>query len=178
MAVLTHTLLETTPIGTTNLAGIINANWSVIEAMMNPALSSGDSRYNLPWKTLTRNGTLPTGQARLEWDNANAKAISRLALATITYAASITVASQGALIQSCTLTGNVTVAFDAVAAGRVVDLVLEASGGPWTLTWPASIRWIAGAAPASLASGKQLHVRFMMRTGSASGITAIHHVEP
>lgn len=177
MAILTNTLLETTPVGTTNLAGIINANWSIIEAMMNPALSSGDARYNLPWKALTRNGTLPTGQARLEWDAANTKAISRLAQAVITYAATITVASQGALCQYCALTGNVTVQFDTIAAGRSVELLLEADGSTRNLTWPASIRWL-GTAPATLAANKQLRVRFEMRTGSASGITASFAVEP
>lgn len=178
MAILSNSQIETTPVGTTNLAGIINANWSVLEAIFNPALSGADARFNLFWKCITRNATLPTGQAVLEWDNANVKAITRLALASITYAGTITVNSQGALVQSCAVTGNLTVAFDTIAAGRIVELVLEATGGPWTLTWPASMRWVAGAAPASLPSGKQLHVRFVMRTGSATGITAIHHLEP
>lgn len=177
MATLTTTLLETTPVGTTNLAGVINANWSVIEALFNPALSSGDSRYNAFLKALCRNATLPASQARLEWDNANTKVIARPTQAVITYAATITALSQGALNQYCALTGNVTVAFDAIAAGRSLDLLLEATGGPWTLTWPASIRWL-GTAPTSLASGKQLRVRFEMRTGAASGITASFAVEP
>lgn len=177
MALLTNTLLETTPVGTTNLAGIINANWSIIEALFNPSLSSGDARYNLPLKTLCRNGTLPASQARLEWDHANQKVISRVTQSVITYAATITVQSQGAGLQYCALTGNVTVAFDTIAAGRSVELLLESDASSRTLTWPASIRWL-GAAPSSLAANKQLRVRFDMRTGSASGITASFSVEP
>lgn len=177
MATLTNTLLETTPVGTTNLAGIINANWSVIEAAFNPSLSSGDARYNLFLKALTRNGTLPSSQARLEWDNTNGKVITRPTQAVITYGATITVASQGALTQYCALTGNVTVAFDTIAAGRSVELLLESDTSSRTITWPASIRWL-GTAPTALAANKQLRVRFEMRTGAASGITASFSVEP
>lgn len=177
MASLTNTLLETTAVGTTNLAGIINANWSVLESIFNPALSSGDARYNLFWKCLTRNATLPASQARLEWDNTNTKAISRPTQAVLTYAATITVLTQGALCQYCALTGNVTVAFDTIAAGRTVELLLESDASSRTLTWPASIRWL-GTAPTALAANKQLRVRFEMRTGAASGITASFSVEP
>lgn len=176
MALLTNTLLETTPVGTTNLAGIINANWSVLEALFNPALSSGDARYNAFLKALTRNA-LPASQSRLEWDNTNSKIISRPTQAVISYAATITVASQGALCQYCALTGNVTVQFDTIAAGRSVELLLEADGSTRNLTWPASIRWL-GTAPATLAANKQLRVRFEMRTGAAAGITASFAVEP
>lgn len=178
MALLTNTLLETTPVGTTNLAGIINANWSVLEALFNPALSSGDARYNAFWKAITRNATLPTVPSRIEYSPASGKPVARAGHATITYASTINVASQGAIVQSCTLTGDVTVAFDSIVEGRIVDLILEASGGTRNITWPASIRWLAAAAPSSLASGKQLHVRFIMKTSSASGISAVHHVEP
>lgn len=178
MSLLPITKTETHPLGTSNVLGIINANWQAIENVFDPALSSADSRYNAFIKALMRNATLPTGQASLEWDAANSKVITRLKASTTTYAATITAISQGAATQYCALTGNVTVAFDTIAAGRTVELLLEATGGPWTLTWPASMRWVAGAAPTSLASGKQLHVRFIMRTGAATGITAIHHVEP
>lgn len=172
------TKTETHPLGTSNVLGIINANWEALEAIFNPALTSGDSRYNAFIKALMRSATLPTGQADLEWDNTNQKMIARLMVSTTTYASTITVLSQGAATQYCALTGNVIVAFDAIAAGRTVELLLEATGGPWSLTWPASMRWVAAAAPTTLASGKQLHVRFIMRTGAATGITAIHHVEP
>lgn len=177
MALLTNTLLETTPVGTTNLAGIINANWSIIEALFNPALSSGDSRYNAFLKALCRNGTLPASQSRLEWDNSNSKIIARPTQSVITYSATITVLTQGGLSQYCALTGDVTVGFDAIVAGRTVELLLESDGSTRNLTWPASIRWL-GTAPATLAANKQLRVRFDMRTGAAAGVTASFDLEP
>ena len=56
---------------------------------------------------------------------------------------------------SITTSGNTTFTFGSVAAsGYSVGFALKVTqGGSYTLTWPASVDWAGGAAPAAPASG-------------------------
>lgn len=70
-------------------------------------------------------------------------------------------------IQTIAATGAVTITTSNLAAGRSMELRIDANGGTRTLTWPA---WVAyGAAlPTSLASGKVLRVAISC-TGTTDG---------
>lgn len=144
MAQLSNSGLETTPAGTTNIAGLINGNWSIIEAWFT----------TVTWFWL-----------------------KRIAWATTAYAATTTISFAGARAQSVSLTGNVTIAFSNLSAGRETTIFLTSDGSSRTLTWPASIIWL-GTAPSSLAAGKTLKVVFFSTTSAASGVIAQFHVQP
>jgi hypothetical protein len=129
MAVDSNTSLETHPTGTTNVVGIVNANWQALIAIFNPALASADSRFQLIWKALCRAGTLPTKPARPEYViGSPSKATARLVHDSLTYGATLTLDSAGPVNQSVTLTGDVTIAFNSISEGREITLIMEASG--------------------------------------------------
>lgn len=171
MAVLTHSRLETTPVGTANLAGIINGNWSQLEAIFDPATTSGNAVFNAVVKAFLRSATLPTDAASLEWDASASKFIARPGLAALTTGATITADAKGAKLQTCTLSADTTIAVSNLAAGRQFDLLLTCDATTRALTWPASAINATGAAlPASLTSGQILLVSFAATTGAASGL--------
>lgn len=141
MAILSKTGLETHPVGTANVNGIINANWQTLE---NLATTTG-------------------------W--------ARPAFAAITYASTITPSFTGAKTQRCALTNNVTVAFANIKAGFELALILTADASTRNLTWPVGVVWL-GTAPATLAAGKTLLVRFTPKGTTAADVYATFDVEP
>lgn len=96
----------------------------------------------------------------------------------ITYASTITVDFSAAAMQSCTLTGNVTLADSHLVAGKTCTLKLLASGGSRTLTLPGGWINVGSAAPTAVASGKT--ALFVLRSwGTAdSAVTYNYTVQP
>lgn len=176
MATLPNTGLETHPAGTTNVGGIINANWDTLEALFNPALSSGDPFYNALAKALTRNATLPTTPAALEWGPAT-KPIFRPVLQAVTYAGTVDLPATGPRNTIIALTGDIVITISALAAGREFNLIMQADGTSRAITWPASIIWL-GTAPTSLAAGKTLRVQFLSTGTTAAAVIATFDVQP
>lgn len=67
-----------------------------------------------------------------------------------------------------TVGGNVTLTIDNPPGARATGFILElTNGGAYTITWPASVRWPAGAAPVLTASGVDLLV-FTTRDGGTT----------
>lgn len=69
-----------------------------------------------------------------------------------------------------TTSGNTTFTFGSVAAsGYSVGFALKVTqGGAYTLTWPASVDWAGGAAPAAPASGATDVYVFITHDGGAT----------
>jgi hypothetical protein len=178
LALLPITGLEDHPAGTTNVGGIINGNWERIEELVDPALATSDPAYNLLAKALTRSA-LPTANSRLEWDHTlgTPKPVWRKLYDTITYAATINLSFTGAVTQETVATGNMIVTLSNLAPGRETTLIITASGGTRTLTWPSTIVKL-GTFPGTLANGKSILVRFVSTTSGDTGVYASFNVEP
>jgi hypothetical protein len=178
MALLPNTGLEDHPAGTTNVGGIINGNWERIDELFDPALATTDPNYNFLSQALTR-GALPTTNARLEWDNALAtpKPFWRKFYEAITYAATVTFDMKGGVYQEVTATGNLIIALSNLAPGRELTVIITASGGTRTLTWPVGIIKL-GTFPTSLGSGKSIMVQFVSTNSSLAGVYAKFNIEP
>lgn len=179
MATLSPTTLESTPSGSTNLGAIIDGNWTILNSLFDPSLSSGSALYNVVVAALIKSATMPTGPARLEWrPGSPSKPAFRLVYSAVTYSGTLTIAPATAINQYVAVTGNPTISFSTFAAGDDWTLILEASGGTRTITWPASIRWLSGAAPTSIPSGKILSVTFRAKGSTASDLLATFTLEP
>lgn len=116
MAVLASTL-ETHPAGTSNPAGIVNDNWTKIDDILLPGLSTGSARYGILAKGLQQG----------------------VGLTTLTPAGSVAL---DFLLpwQKLTPGQNVTFTFSNLRAGREIRLWLVGDGSARTLTWPAAIK--------------------------------------
>lgn len=169
MSLLSPTGLEDHPNGTTNVGGIVNANWQRLNELFDPALAGADPAINAFLAALLR-AALPTGaDAALWWNNATSRLVSRPGHAAVTYSASLNFSMLGALIQTVGLTGDLDVNLTNVAAGRTVEVILTADGTPRNLTWDAGIVWLGVAAPATLPAGKTGSARFRAKSGTISG---------
>jgi hypothetical protein len=141
MALQPKTGLETHPAGTSNLAGIINANWQTLE------------------------------------DIAEARGWARDALAVEAYAATIDIALlDGPENTHVEVTGDLTLTFSNLGAGRQAALWLRATGTR-ALTWPSGMTWLGAAAPATIADGKSIKVEIFCKSATGPDIFAIAHIE-
>lgn len=171
--------LESTKAGTTNVQAVIDSNWQVIDALLNPALSSADAQYMALLKGIIRTATLPTKRARLEWlPGTPSKPVFRDKHGTIVYAGTITFDMDGPASQSVTLTGDLVVALTTLAEGQEITIYLDPGASLRNLTWPASIRWLGAAAPATIAANKLLAVTLRSRGTTAANVVATFTVEP
>lgn len=169
--ILTHTRLETTPAGTANLGGIVNGNWSQLETLFDPALSSGAVQFNAFAKAFLRTATLPTDAAQIVWSAASGKFIPRAGIGALAAGATVTGDFLGALRQLCTLDQDSTIAFTNAGTGREIELLITADAATRALTWPSGPLNMTGAAlPTSLASGQSLHLVAFCRDGTTAGI--------
>lgn len=159
MALKPATSLETHPVGTAGLVGIINGNWERLEAIFLPL-----------------SGT--TGDAVIQWDSALKKFAVRAAQAVLTYGASPAIPFTGAMIQTLALTGNASFSTTGLAAGRRVRVIITADASLRTLTFPAGWKWIGGTAPANIAASKTGILELDSTTTADSGVIARWTVEP
>ncbi len=97
---------------------------------------------------------------------------------TLTYAANTTVDFAGDVLQTETLTGNVTFASSNLAAGRSKTLRLIASGGARTLAFPAGWVFVGAAAPTSLASGKTAILALTSFGAADADVVAAYSAQP
>jgi len=159
MALKPTTGLETHPVGTTGLNGVINGNWDRLEAIFAPLTTGGGS------------------DIQIGWDGPNKTFRMRPAQAALTYAASMALDFVGAMAQTVALTGNATLTTTQLAAGRQLTVVFTADATPRNFTWPAW-KWIGGAAPASIAASKT-GILTLLSTGTTDGaVLARWSVEP
>ena len=159
MALLPTTNLESHPVGTTGLNGLINGNWEKLEAIF------------LPLAAATPGG-------RISWDPATKKFSLRAALAVLAYSATPTWALNGAMTQTLALTGNVTIATSNLTAGAEGKLLITCDGTLRTLTVPAGWVFLGGAAPANIAASKKGLLDILSTTTADSGVVARWTVQP
>ena len=160
MALTTIIELETHGSGTVGLSGIVDGNWSRLDTVFGPTLSTGDTAYPAFWRALTRNATDPTTYgAAIEWDDATNKPTWRAGYALATYAASYSFDMAGAKIQEMVLTGNLT--FSALTnpqAGRELTVIIASDASIRTLTFPAWT-WVGATVPANIAASKTARLK-------------------
>lgn len=159
MAILTNTELESHPVNTTGLNGIINGNWERIEAIISGAITAG------------RDG-------QIGWDGTAKTFVARPASAALSYAASVQIDFQAALQQTIALTGDLTLTQANVAAGRRVTVILDADGSTRNLTFPSGWVFLGAAAPASIAANKRGKLELEATGAAEADVTAIWTVEP
>jgi hypothetical protein len=177
MASLPNTALETLAAGSSNPGGIINGNFERLEELLDPSLSSSDPAYNLIAKALSRTGTLPTANARLEWDHDSpAKPFWRANYAAVTFASSVAINFKGATAQRIALTGDLELTTSNLAPGRETTVILAADGTLRNLTFPAWV-WL-GTAPTDIAAGKTMAIRLLSTTSANTGVLASFDLEP
>jgi len=182
MATLTLTNLETHPDGTLGAAAIINTNWSRLEDIFTPALSSSDDSYEAFWRAFVRSASDPTSQGSAAlWDASQSKPAWREGFASVAYAATVAIDGEGAMIQQIgDLTGDLEfLSLTNQAAGGKVTVMLEADGtGPHTLTFPSGWVFLGAAAPASLAASKKARLELEFTGGTDADVVARYSAEP
>ncbi len=159
MALKPTTGLETHPVNTAGLNGIINGNWERLEAIFAPLVSIANG-------------------SRIGWNAASKIFSARAAIGTIAYVASPALSFTGAVTQSITLTGNATFTTSGLSAGADLRVVIAADATLRNLTWPAGWKWIGGSAPATLAASKTAILQLVSTTALDSGVLARYIVEP
>lgn len=176
MAILTHTGLETTPLGVDGLVTILLANWNQLDALFDPATTG--TFQNAFWKALVRSATVPTTAARIEWDVTAGKAIMRPGFAALANSASVAIDFRGAYTQRVDIAQDTTFTLTDLGIGRNVDLIVVCDSTLRNLTWPGSIVWLNGTAPSTIAASKTALLRLRATTTGASGLFAEWVVQP
>jgi hypothetical protein len=153
------TNLETHPVNTAGLNGIINGNWERLEAIFLPLMAAVNG-------------------STIAWNSSSKVFTVRAALASITYVASPALNLAGAATQTITLTGNATFTTSNRTAGADLQVVIAADATARNLTWPAGWKWIGGAAPTSIAASKTGVLQLISTTTADTGMIARWTVEP
>lgn len=161
MAIQTNSRIETTPAGTTNPGGIINANWQQIEKILNPDTSAAAHPYD--------NSANDVG-------NIIRDAVFRDERASLTDDGSVDVSFVAKPAQVVNITQNTTFTFSNIGAGKFVFLEINADGsGPYTLTWPGTVTML-NSAGTSLAASKKALVQLFSFDGT--NVVGIFNVQP
>ena len=135
--ILTFSLLEETPAGTTNVLGVVNSNWQQLEAIFNPTAGSV-----IAYKAVAQQATPARGD-RITWGASAPLTVP--AFLDVTYAASINVEFEAASLQRVALTGDLTLVFPTKFEGAKTALVLESDASARTITLPAGARHLGGS---------------------------------
>jgi hypothetical protein len=159
MALKTTTALETHPVGTAGLNGIINGNWERLEAIF------------LPLKDTT-------GDTVIQWSTGARVFSVRAAQAVLTYGATPAIPFTGAMALTLALTGDASFSTTGLAAGRRVRVIISADASARNLTFPGTWKWIGAAAPASIAASKTGILELDSTTADDSGVIARWTVQP
>lgn len=176
MALLPNTSIETHPTGTTGINGILNGNWERLDALFNPALSSGDAGYLSFQKAFLRSALAGVATGASIWWSGSKFSI-RVGDSVVTYAGTTNLDLQGATQQRIALTGDITITTSNRAAGVALRVILQADGTTRNLTWPAW-RWVGGTAPATLAASKVAVLELWGRGTADTDIVARWTAEP
>lgn len=159
MATKVTTALETHPVNTIGLNGIINQNWERLEAIFDPLRNT-------------------TGDIQIQWNSSTKVFSTRAAQAVLTYSATPAIPFTGAKTLTLALTGNVTFSSTGLEAGRETRVIVTADGTLRTLAFPGTWIWIGGAAPANIAANKTGVLELISTTASDTGVIAKWTVEP
>lgn len=163
MALLPATGLETHPLGTVGVNGILMANWTRVEEIFkSPAGEDEDD---------------PVGGV-LYWDVGQKRFRTYPIFATLVYGATVYLIPTGGKTQKVSLTGNITFATGGLSAGADFKVIIAADGSTRNLTWPAGWTWIGGTAPATIAANKTGLLEIMATTGADTGVVARWTVQP
>lgn len=163
MALLPATGLETHPLGTVGVNGILMANWARLEEIFrSPAGEDEDD---------------PAGGV-LYFDVGQKRFRTYPTFATLTYGATVYLIPTGGKMQKVSLTGNITFATSGLSAGADFKVIIAADGSTRNLTWPVGWTWIGGTAPATIAANKTGLLEIMATTGADSGVVARWTVQP
>lgn len=99
-------------------------------------------------------------------------------IVTLTYAATTDIDFDAGDEQDLTLTGNVTLTFSHLAAGKGVTVYLTASGADRTITLPAGVVILGSTtSPITLASGKEAAITFKSKSTTAAAVRAAYAVQ-
>ena len=71
---------------------------------------------------------------------------------------------------SLTMSGNTTFTFSGATSGMSSGFILQLTGNGGTVTWPASVDWAGGTAPAAPASGASNLYVFYTRDGGSNWV--------
>lgn len=160
MAITAAIRMETHPVNTAGLNGIINGNWERLEAIFLPIAGF-------------------TNGAQIGWvAGATYKFGLRAALAAITYTATPALDFNGAMTQTLALTGNATFTTSTRTAGARVTILIAADASIRNLTWPAGWKWLGAAAPATIGANKTARLELISTTTADTGVIAVWTVEP
>ena len=156
MALLPIVGLETHPLGTVGVNGILNNNWERLEEVFEDL----DDNVVIDWNSTTKKFSV------------------RPLFGTQTYFSTTNLTPAVGLTQRVNLTGNVTFITSSLVAGRNFNIIIAADGSTRNLTWPAGWTWIGGTAPATIAANKTGLLEIMATTGADSGVIARWTVQP
>lgn len=160
MSQLSPSQLEDHPTGTINKNGIINGNWRILNALLDPELVSTDPTYGTLYGLLER---AVRGQR---------------GMTTLAYAATVEVKmADGSALQKLTLAGNVTIDLDQKAAGRSTTLIIHGDGSTRSVTWDASHKW-ASAAITSIPANKIARIQIDCEDDTNGGVILSGTITP
>ncbi len=142
---------------------------NALEAAPKQYVDAGDA-LNLPLAGGTLSGAL-TVQAAL-----SAYQLT-LPASTLTYAGTTNIDFAGRAYQILPLTGNVTLTFSNLAADRSVTLEMQCDGTGRTIAYPAGVRVVGTALPASIAASKIVIVTFRSNGTTAANVRAACAIE-
>lgn len=161
MAIKPATGLETHPVGTVGLNGIINGNWEKLEAIFAPLAVTGTTK-NVAFNPATKlfeptSGTTSTFEE-------------------LTYTASQDVEIDGANLQYVAITGNWTPTIVNLAANKRIQLaVFNNSAGSKTHGLLTEANWIGADPPTSIAANKLMFFEFISLGTTDAHILGIYH---
>ena len=96
---------------------------------------------------------------------------------TLTYAATVDIDFDGGGNQDLVLTGNATLTFSHLAAGKSVTVYLTASGADRTVTLPSGVKIFGSTAPFTLSSGKEAALTFTSKGTTAATVRGAYAAE-
>ena len=156
MALLPIIGLETHPLGTVGVNGILNNNWERLQEVFEDL----DDNVVIDWNSTTKKFSV------------------RPLFGTQTYLATTNLTPAVGLTQRVALTGNVTFITSGLVAGRNFSMIVAADGSTRNLTWPVGWTWVGGTAPATIAANKTGLLEILPTTGADSGVIARWTVQP
>lgn len=160
MSKLVPSTLETHPTGTINKNGIINGNWEILNAMLDPDLTDTDPTYGALYGVIE--------------DAVN----GQRGMTTLTSAATVNVSMKGRRMQKLSIAHDVTTLnVNDKKAGREVVLLITADGTDRDITWNVSHKW-AGTAITTIPANKSARITIACTDTTNSGVYLSGTLQP
>ena len=177
MALTTIINLETHGSGTVGLSGIVDGNWSRLDSIFNPALSSGDIAYGAFWKAFVRNASDPTtANSKIAWHGTSP--IWEEGHATLSYSSPVALDFHDGRIQDVSITGNLNLnSFLNNFAGEKLTMIVRGDASSRNFSFPGGWVWVGNAEPASLAANKTARFVFESTGTTDADIVVTYTVE-